>query len=289
MQAMTENTSTGRLPDFLIVGTMKAGTTSLAAWLRAHPAVWSPSRKELHFFNHLWDRGVDWYREQFEDAPAGAVAGEAGPGYMIHKVYIERMAAVVPDARLLVVLRNPTDRAWSQYWHSVARDEESRSFAEVVDFELAADLTEWRASGGCVARGLYINQLRCLTAYFDRAHIHVGLFDDLAELPHPFFASVCRFLGVDDRVIPEEVGRTFDAFAIDLKLGNREPATSRRGGGLLRRVLPPRQNRSPAPPDSARPREGMPSSVRTTLQEYFRPYNDELAQWLGVDLSRWNG
>src|SRR5437879_3262477 len=101
--------ATKRLPDLLIVGAMKAGTTSLAAWLRAHPQVFMTEEKELHFFDARWARGVDWYHEQFAAAPETVLAGEATPAYMVRPVFIERMASVVPGARLLVMLRNPVD------------------------------------------------------------------------------------------------------------------------------------------------------------------------------------
>src|SRR5947208_14127778 len=102
-----------RLPDFLIVGAMKAGTTSLAAWLRAHPDVFMPPQKEIHFFDAQWERGVPWYADQFAGAPEGALVGEATPAYMVTTAFLDRMASVVPNARLLVVLREPVARAWS--------------------------------------------------------------------------------------------------------------------------------------------------------------------------------
>jgi hypothetical protein len=290
---MSASDTPGRLPDFIVVGAMKAGTTSLAAWLRAHPQVFLPQQKELHFFDTLWSRGVDWYRSLFAGAPEGALLGEATPNYMVIEHWVERMASVVPDARLIAVLRHPVDRAWSHYVHSVTRGDEVRPFAEAVDDERASDPSDWR-SKGMLARGRYLEQLQVLTRYYDRARIHVSLFDDLKAEPTSFFASVCRFLGVDDRVTPSVVGEKFDPFdtdpAIIKRAGSRDPEaagapplTRRLKRGAAKVLAPARRRRAGGVPDA-----DMAPEIRSALVEYFRPYNDELARWLGRDLSSWN-
>jgi hypothetical protein len=290
---MSASDTSGRLPDFVIVGAMKAGTTSLSAWLRAHPQVFVPQQKELHFFDTFWSRGVDWYRSLFAGAPEGALLGEATPNYMVIEHWVERMASVVPDARLIAVLRHPVDRAWSHYRHSVTRGDELRPLAEAIDDERASDPQDWR-SKGVLARGRYLEQLQVLTRFYDRARIHVSLFDDLKAEPTLFFASVCRFLGVDDGVTPSVVGEKFDPFdtdpAIVKRAGPREPRAAappsltsvlRRGAAKI--LAPARRRRTAAQPDTV-----MPPEVRSALVEYFRPYNEELARWLGRDLSSWN-
>ncbi len=290
---MPDNDRPGRMPDFVIVGAMKAGTTSLAAWLRAHPQVFVPEQKELHFFDTLWSRGVDWYGSLFAGAPEDAVLGEATPNYMVIEHWVERMASVVPDARLIAVLRHPVDRAWSHYRHSVTRGDEVRPFAEAIDDERASDPSDWR-SKGMLARGRYLEQLQVLTRFYDRSRIHVSLFDDLKAEPAPFFASVCRFLGVDDDVLPAVVGEKFDPFdtdpAIIKRAGSREPQEpavpplNRRLKRGAAKVLPPAlRRRVGAPPDTV-----LSPEARSALVEYFRPYNEELARWLGRDLSSWN-
>lgn len=283
------NPRLGRLPDFIIVGAMKSGTTSLAAWLRAHPQVFMPAQKELHFFDTFWDRGVDWYRDQFAGAPDGAMVGEATPAYMVLAGYVERMASVVPDARLVLVLRNPVDRAWSHYEHTVAREQEQRPFEEVVEHELASDQSDWRTKGLVLARGRYIDQLQQMTSFYDRAQIHVGLFDDLVREPAALFASVCGFLGVDASIRPEIVGEVFDPKKIDPVIARRatrrEVATG--GRSRLERVIGKRramQMRSRPPPA-----EGMSPATRRMLVDYYKPYNESLARWLGADLTAWNG
>jgi len=274
-----------RLPDFLIVGAMKAGTTSLATWLGAHPDVFMPRQKEVHFFDAQWARGTSWYAEQFADAPAGALIGEATPAYMVNKDYLDRMVSVVPNARLVVVLREPTTRAWSHYNHIVALGDEQRSFAECLGSELATDPNDWRTSGMLLARGRYLSQLRNITARFDRSQLHVGLFDDLVAHPHDFYAEVCRFLGVRDDVRPPEVGQDFNPRAV---------VRHRRLASVVRRTttsraLPPTLTRRMRGAAEHRPRNGpLPADLEGLLTAYFRPFNAELAAWLGRDLSVWN-
>ncbi len=272
-------------PDFLIVGAMKAGTTSLAAWLGAHPHVFMAAGKELHFFDQEWDLGVDHYFDRLGTAPPGVLVGEATPSYMVRPIFIERMASVVPDAKLIVVLRNPVDRAWSQYNHSVERGDEARSFADVVRHELDTDPSDWRTSGMCLARGRYVEQLRNLSARFERERIHVGLFDELVQAPVAFFAATCRFLGVDDGVRPPIVGEVFNPRAT---VRHTPLAYLLRSGTLLDR-LPSRLQRRARAMSEARPEnEPLPGEMRSMLIEYFRPHNGALAEWLGVDLSEWS-
>lgn len=283
---MSVDDTPGRLPDFVIVGAMKAGTTSLAAWLRAHPQVFVPGEKELHFFDTFWDRGVDWYRSLFAGAPDGAVVGEATPNYMVVDHWVDRMASVLPDARLIAVLRHPVDRAWSHYRHSVTRGDEQRPFARAIEDERAGDTDHW-TNKGTLARGRYLEQLRGLMRHYDRARIHVGLFDELKEQPATFFASVCRFLGVDE-VVPSVVGEVFDPYDTDpaiqrLAQPSERPAPAWKRGAA--KVLAPLRRRERV---DEGPEERMTTEVRSALIEYFRPYNEELARWLGRDLSRWN-
>ena len=112
----------GRLPDFLIIGAKKCGTTWLRVMLSRHPDVAVPSTGELHFFNdpNRFDRGADWYADQFPDLEAGAVCGESTPNYFDTIDVAARVRSVVPEVRLVVVFRDPVERAISAYRHGFA-------------------------------------------------------------------------------------------------------------------------------------------------------------------------
>lgn len=196
------------LPDFLVIGAQKAGTTALYAYLRWHPAVTGPSWKEVSFFDRHWWRGEPWYRGQFPLRSAGQLVGEASPSYLFHPLAPERARAVVPRARLVAVLRDPVDRAYSQYQHEVALGREPLSFEEALAAEeertrgeverLTADPRAFSRAWWdhtYAARGLYAEQLEHWLAAFPREQLLVVTTDELGGRPAETYASILAFLG----------------------------------------------------------------------------------------------
>ena len=130
------------LPDFVIVGAQKAGTTSLFAYLAQHPRIAEPSSKEVHYFDYNYHRGENWYRGHFplksEMAEWAEAAGgpmltfEASPYYMYHPLAIERMAADIPGCKAVAMLRDPIDRAYSQYWHERNKGQDDLDLADAI-------------------------------------------------------------------------------------------------------------------------------------------------------------
>ena len=123
------------LPDFLVIGAQKAGTTALYAYLRWHPSIAGPFWKEVSFFDRHWARGEAWYRGQFPLRSSGKLVGEASPSYVFHPLAPERVFSLVPDVKLVVLLREPGDRAYSQYQHAVALGRETLSFEDALAAE----------------------------------------------------------------------------------------------------------------------------------------------------------
>jgi len=275
-------TPTGTLPSFLIIGAMRSGTSSLAYYLRDHPQVFMARNKELHYFTDRFDRGIDWYRHQFAGGAGYATVGEATPTYMYDPIAVERMAAVLPDAKLVAVLRNPVDRAYSHYWHQVEKGRETVSFAEAVAAEAdrIAGRSGWdRRAWAYVDKGRYREQLKCVCALYPRDALHVILFEDLRDHPDAAFASVCEFLGVDADHAPPTLGRVVN------------PHIRVRSEWVRRttRTLPKRLRdlvgRVNAPPTEYPP---MDPETRAMLTRRFKPENDALAAWLERDLSVWD-
>ncbi len=122
-------------PDFVIVGAMRCGTTTLCRQLEGTGAVGITRPKELHYFDRRYDRGPAWYGAQFP-VRSGPV-GEATPNYLYHPEALARLAADVPGVKIVVVRRDPAARAWSHYWHNVARGKEPLDFAAALDAEPA--------------------------------------------------------------------------------------------------------------------------------------------------------
>lgn len=126
------------IPDFLVIGAMKAATTSLHEYLRGHPEVFMPPQKEVDYFSvdAHWERGPDWYRQLFATAPPGSVTGEASPSYSKHPEYpraAERIARSAPEVKLIYCVREPIARTLSHYRHEVVRGREHRPFAEAIE------------------------------------------------------------------------------------------------------------------------------------------------------------
>ena len=197
------------LPDFLILGAQKAGTTALYAYLREHPAITGPSWKEVSFFDRHYARGEAWYRGNFPSVlRARGLVGEASPSYLFHPLAPERVKALVPEARLIALVRNPVDRAFSHYQHEVALGREPLSFEDALDAEgrrlrgeearLLADPAYfshawWNHTYR--ARGLYADQLERWLAVFPREQLLVLASDDLSTDPAAAYARVLEFIG----------------------------------------------------------------------------------------------
>src|SRR5262245_43493172 len=127
----------GRLPDFVLIGVMKAGSTTLFRWLDEHPGVRMPDDKEPGFFSdeRAWRRGLGWYASLFADVPADLRTGEASVAYADPRtadVVVPRLLETLPDALLLCLLRDPATRLRSHYHHEVLRGRETRPLAEAV-------------------------------------------------------------------------------------------------------------------------------------------------------------
>jgi hypothetical protein len=198
------------LPDFLVLGAQKAGTTALYAYLRRHPQIAGPSWKEVSFFDRHWARGESWYRGNFPNVARtrGKLVGEASPSYVFHPLAPQRVKQLVPDARLVVLVRNPVDRALSHYAHEVALGRERLSFEDALDAEgerLRGEeermtvnpryfSREWW-SHTYKARGRYAEQLERWLALFPPEQLLVLPSDDLGGDPAAAHARVLEFLG----------------------------------------------------------------------------------------------
>lgn len=196
------------LPDFLVIGAQKAGTTSLYDELCANEAILPARKKEVRFFDRHWSRGATWYRWSFPTRRVMGTAhltGEATPDYLLHPQAPARAASVVPACRLIAVIRHPVDRAHSQYRMNLALGTEQRPFEEAVDDELARLETRsgaepWsdeRIHHSYVERGRYLPQFTRWLEHYPRSSLHVTSLESMRRHPSEELAAVHRFLGVD--------------------------------------------------------------------------------------------
>lgn len=210
------------LPGFLVIGAQKAGTTALYAYLRWHPEITGPSWKEVSFFDRHWWRGEAWYRGQFPLRASGRLVGEASPSYLFHPLAPERARALVPEAKLVALLRDPVERAYSQYQHEVALGREPLSFEDALDAEeertrgeverLVADPRYFSRAWWdhtYATRGLYAEQLERWLAVYPREQLLVLTTDELGERTAETYAAVLSFLGRARHAL-EDYPRVFD-------------------------------------------------------------------------------
>ena len=241
------------LPDFLVIGAKRSGTTSLHNWLLAHPDVLPlfPSARRLplradikgvHHFDAAPMRSVWWYRSHFPSSPGRAlaarraggarvVAGEATPYYLHHPHAPARAAAVVPDARLIVLLRDPVERAWS-HW----KEQRRRGFEPLATFEEAIDAEPGRLAGEAerlaadpayrsfahehqsyVTTGRYLEPLARWQAAFPPEQLLVLRSEDAFADPKGTFAVVLDFLGLRPARLAEDLRP--DTAALEAHLG----------------------------------------------------------------------
>jgi Sulfotransferase domain len=247
----------GRLPDYLIIGAQKSGTSSLFRYLGESRHVDLPSEKEIHFFDNGFEKGIDWYRAHFPATSGGGkrrMTGEASPYYVFHPLAAQRIRETIPDVRLLLLLRNPVERAVSHYYHEVGNGFEELPLAAALDREeerLAGEAERLVAEPGYSsfnhrhfsyqARGRYADQLERWRSVFPEDQLLVLNSDDLFGRPVQEMQRVYDFLG-----LPDKPGEDLGAY---------------------------NQRDYPA----------VPQDVRTRLAERFAPHNTRLYELVGRD------
>ena len=253
---------TGALPDFVIIGAKKSGTTFLYNLLTQHPHVEPAAKKELHYFDTLFDEGIEWYRRCFPTPSwkdgRRAITGEATP-YLHHSPAVpERMARILPQARLIVLLRNPVDRAYSDYQQVVRKGRETRTFEEAIEGEKTRPLGKQKTSkpedtaglynasyNKYLSKGIYVDQLLHWSKFFIKKQMLVLKSEDFFERTPETLKVILDFLGLPDW----EPG----AWELPKKLNKGEYE------------------------------QEMDPALKRRLEDYFEPHNRRLYEYLGED------
>jgi hypothetical protein len=208
------------MPSYLIVGAMRSGTSALYEYLVRHPAVARSTTEEVHYFTLRYDKGPAWYRGHFPSRlrrehvrrryGLELVTGEATPYYLFHPHAPGRIASLLPDVKLIVVLRDPVDRAYSHYVHArKVGVEPLPTFEEALAAEprrLAGEVEKMHADPGYrsrnhwhfayVGRGIYVDQLQRLLSLFARDQILVLQAEEMLRATRDVHARVLGFLGL---------------------------------------------------------------------------------------------
>ena len=282
------------MPNFIIIGAQRCGTTSLYKYLTKHPNIVPAQRKESHFFDIYFQNGIDWYRAQFpalhtkqlfnlirlfggfgkrpqylvefvhkiyytlgvitRNSKEPLITGEASPYYIFHPLSPNRIAQIMPHVKLIVLLRNPVNRAYSQFWHETRGKTEHLPFEEAIKREperlegerekLMNNKIHYSEAHQChsyLARGIYVEQLKVWHSLFSREQMLILCSEDFYANPPETLNRVLAFLE-----LPSWTLKNYNPY---------------RAGDY------PQMN----------------PIIRKQLVDYFRPYNESLYTYLGVD------
>jgi len=239
-----------KVPNFIIIGCQRCGTTSLYTYLAQHPQILTPIKKEMDFFSWHFDRGIDWYLAHFPPMPPGEqfLTGEASPSYFDSREAPERLYSLFPEAKLIVLLRNPVDRAISQFYRLTDLNWEARSLDRVISDEIERlnqnpEYIIGEEPGNYLARGRYIEFIKNWRTFFPREQLLILKSEDFYAGAATTVKQVLEFLGLPEYQLSQY------------------------------------QN---ANPGSYQP---IDPSVRDWLRDYFRPYNQQLEEYLSTNFN----
>lgn len=198
-------------PDFIIIGTQGGGTSTLKKYLTSHPKI-RMAASEVHYFDVKYQKGLEWYMKKLPNNEEGKYKiGEKSPYYMFHPKIAERIKKVFPETKIIMILRNPVDRAFSQYKKNVCKHK-----SELLSFEKAIKMEDQRIAGeteklmnddtyisynhreySYLKRGIYIEQVKQWFEHFSRNQILVVKSERLFNQPQKALNKIFNFLGVN--------------------------------------------------------------------------------------------
>lgn len=295
------------MPNFFIVGAAKSGTSSLDRYLSQHPDVFIPPKKEAHFFstpdfpdkfegpgdegmNLYTIRDREQYRALFEGAEDQRAVGESSAFYLYYPGTAQRMKADVPDAKIIILLRNPVNRAFSAYMHLIRDERESLDFAESLHNEDLRKAMDYEPMWLYREVGLYAAQVQRFLDVFGPDQVKVVLFEDFVRNPEASVQDICRFLEVDP------------SFRVDTSLSHNESGApaSRWVYNFIAKPNGLKEALKPLFPTAVRERLGMRAksivlrkvamneNERAELAQYFASDIADLADVLHHDLRAWH-
>ena len=280
-----------RLPDFIIAGAPKSGTTSLYFYLKQHPDIFVPDKKELHFFS--FERlaanaagpeddyilstlcaDKEAYANYYRTANHHAAVGEFSPSYLYYCETAEDIRRMLGDStKIILMLRNPVEKSYSQYMHQVRNNLERLSFEQALAAEPQRRAMGWSDIWRYAESSLYAQRTRHFIRVFGRSKVRVIIFEEFIADPQNELSGLLRFIGVDDRV-PIDTGKVYNRtgkprsrLAADLLA---QPSLLK---SVLKRIVPERMRsriRLTLQDLNSAPKEAMPASCRRRLEDFFR-------------------
>ncbi len=293
------------MPNFLIIGAAKGGTTSLYHYLSQHPQIYMSTVKEPRFFAlegeelnfNNPDQGINRdsitqlreYQDLFKDVKDEIAIGEASPLYLYSAKAADRIRHYIPDVKLIAILRDPSERAYSCYTHLVRENYESLSFEEGLCEEFKRIQDNWAHLWHYRQGGYYYSQLKPYFEKFSRDNIRIYRFEDLNNDSMSVVWDIYQFLGVDDAFIPDltrmNVSGKPKIKALQTLLGTGNTTRS-----LIKRILPTEFRKDIARrlrSWNLKQKGEMPADIREKLIHDYREDILQLQELINTDLSAW--
>ena len=190
-----------KLPNFICIGAQKSGTTTLHILLSKHPQIFLPTQKEIHYFDINYHKGSQWYAEQFSSAKKNQTCGEITPFYLFDKKTPVRIKALVPNIKLIILLRDPVDRTISHFYHAQKRGFEELDIETALNAEaerLATKDQKILQRHSYIARSQYLSQLSRYEKHFKDQQILVLKSEDLFAKSQNTLNKIMKFLEIDE-------------------------------------------------------------------------------------------
>lgn len=278
---------TDKAVEIFHVGPQKTATTWVFQCLREHPEIIAPHADAIHYFSMFYHRGRAWYLDQFPDGPSAGKLYDPTPNYFRSPEVPARIYRENPEAKIIVCLRHPVERAFSHYWHEKKKGRFNFRFEEVLEnYDL---FTNW------LEPGFYSTHLTRIYDFFPKSQVLIQFFDDLETDPAAFLKELLEFLEIDAGFQPSVLGRKVNAarppqtVPANLK---RRMAASARALGLEGMVRLAKKGAAGAGfhGQGAAAVESMAEvdrSVRRELEAIFDPEYDRLEALLGRSFQAW--
>jgi hypothetical protein len=223
------------LPNFIICGAAKSATTSLFSALNQHPSIYMPRIKEVDFFSHRYTENIETYKDYFLKAKNNQIIGEASPDYMFVKGSAKKIKKHLPDVKLIFILRNPVDRAYSNYLHKQRDGEENRTFEVAINEELMSLQIshEQNLKYGYLERGFYSRQLESFYNIFDKNQIMIIRFEEIEDDINIVCSRIFKWIQVDSMNINKSIVFSNSASSARFQYLNKVI----RGGGVIKKIV----------------------------------------------------
>lgn len=275
--------------DAFILGAPKCASSWIHRCFMEHQEIFVPEDDSIKYYDINYHKGEDWYAKFYNTVGSEKIVIDPTPSYFRSQWAVPRIAAEFPDAKIILSLRNPVDRAFSQYWHEKKRG--------IINVDFEDTFKQFMLWGWFIETGLYAKHLENLYKYFPEDRVYVSLFDDLKVNPEEYIKNIFEFLDVDKDFVPAVIGKSVNKAGVDENTAIIKSITSLPKSGVMGRVLNPirtavkksglRTKIMESMSSKKEYEEGLNSDTRKELLSVYLPDIERLESMIGRDLSDW--